>query len=257
MQMSAIERELSGGVLTLRLNRPEAMNAITGEMLNELAAQFTAAGSDRQVRVVVITGTGRAFCAGQDLKELPEEVSFQDVLERYNKVVLGIAELDKPVIAGINGAAAGAGLSLALACDLRVAAESASLVTAFSAVGLTADSGMSYTLPRLVGWGKAYELLTLSPRITAIDGLELGLVNQVAADDEFPNALRSLAEQLAAGPTRAFGFLKRALQTSANGSLRDVLNQEANLQELAGRTRDAKEGIAAFRERRRPNFSGE
>ncbi|HLI52626.1 MAG TPA: enoyl-CoA hydratase-related protein [Thermomicrobiaceae bacterium] len=255
--MSVVERELSGGVLTLRLNRPEAMNAITGEMLTELADQVAAAGSDREARVVVITGTGKAFCAGQDLKELPEEVSFQEVLERYNRVVLGIAELDKPVIAGINGAAAGAGLSLALACDLRVAAESASLVTAFSAVGLTADSGMSYTLPRLVGWGKAYELLVLSPRLTAGDALGLGLVNQVATDDTFPDTLRSLAERLATGPTRAFGFLKRALQTSANGSLREVLNQESNLQELAGRTRDAHEGITAFRERRRPNFTGE
>lgn len=255
--MSVIERELSDGVLTLRLNRPEAMNAITGEMLTQLADHLVDAGSDREIRVVVITGTGRAFCAGQDLKELPEEVSFNDVLERYNRVVLGIAELPKPVVAGINGAAAGAGLSLALACDLRIATESASLVTAFSAVGLTADSGMSYTLPRLVGWGKAYELLTLSPRIKASEALTLGLVNQVASDDTFSDALRSLAGQLATGPTRAYGFLKRSLQTSANGSLRDVLNQEANLQEQAGRTADAREGIAAFRERRRPNFTGQ
>lgn len=256
--MGVLEREQAGGILTLTLNRPEALNAFTAEMLRELGAGLRDAARDPAVRVVVITGAGRGFSPGQDLKELEDgETSFRAVLENYNPVIQRIAELDKPVIAAVNGAAAGAGFALALACDLRVASEAAVFITSFSRIGLTADSGMSYFLPRLVGWGKAFELLALSPRLSAEEALALGLVNRVVPVDQFADEVRAVAEQLAEGPTRAYGLIKRTLRKAATAPLEEVLAYEAYLQEIAGRTRDYAEGVQAFKEKRAPVFTGE
>jgi 2-(1,2-epoxy-1,2-dihydrophenyl)acetyl-CoA isomerase len=255
--MSVLESELVGGVLTLTLNRPESLNAFTRELLGGLTDAVKQAARDENVRVVVITGAGRGFCTGQDLKELEQgDTSFRRVLDGYNPLIKGIAELDKPVIAAVNGPAAGAGFSLALACDLRIASSSAVFVTTFSRIGLTADSGMSYFLPRLVGWGKAYELLALSPRLSADDALQLGIVNRVVPADQFGDEVRELASQMAQGPTLAFGLIKRTLRKSATANLEEVLDYEAYLQDIGGKSHDYREGVDAFKEKRAPNFTG-
>ncbi|MBX6341777.1 MAG: enoyl-CoA hydratase/isomerase family protein, partial [Thermomicrobiaceae bacterium] len=227
--MAAIERALSDGVLTLTLNRPEALNAFTREMRRGLAEALGEAGRSAEVRAVVITGAGRAFSAGQDLKEVQSgEVSFREILDDYVALIRRVVETDKPVLAAINGAAAGAGLSLALACDLRLASAEATLTTAFSRIALGPDSGMSYFLPRLVGRDRAFELLALSPRLSAEEALRLGLVTRVSPAERFADDVRALAGELAAGPTKALGIAKRALRRSAGAPLEEALAYEAD-----------------------------
>lgn len=255
--MSMLESELTGGVLTLTLNRPESLNAFTRELLVGLGDAIRQAERDKSVRVIVITGAGRGFCTGQDLKELEQgDTSFRRVLDGYNPLIKRIAEIDKPMIAAVNGPAAGAGFSLALACDLRIASSEAVFVTTFSRIGLTADSGMSYFLPRLVGWGRAFELLALSPRLSADDALQLGIVHRVVPADRFGDEVRELASQMAQGPTMAYGLIKRTLRKSATANLDEVLDYEAYLQDIAGQSRDYREGVEAFKEKRTPVFAG-
>lgn len=258
MSQSEVLSNIEAGVLTLTLNRPDALNAATDPLLEQLAEGLRGAGRDHGVRVVVITGAGRGFCAGQDLQAVQgRQLSFKAHLEKtYNQVISRIRSLEKPVLGAINGVAAGAGFSLALACDLRIASSEASFVPAFSRIGLVPDSGMSYHLPRLVGYQKAFELLVASPRLSAEEALALRLVERVIPADRFERSVAELAGQLAAGPTRAFGLTKRALQGNATASLDQALAYEALLQEIAGRTQDYQEGAQAFREKRAATFKG-
>lgn len=245
------------GVLMLTLNRPEALNALTTQVLLDLAKALEEAQAP-SVRTVVITGAGRAFCVGQDLGEIQgQELSYKNHLQHYALVVERIRELDKPVLAAVNGVAAGAGVSLALACDLRLASSDSSFTTAFSRIALVPDTGMSYFLPRLIGWSKAFDLVAFSPRLSADEALQIGLVDRVFAAATFQEEVLALARQLAQGPTRAFGLLKQALNKSATATLKEMLECEADFQEIAGRSRDHAEGIRAFLEKRKPTFTGE
>lgn len=244
------------GIMTLVLNRPEALNALTTEALQNLAKALEEA-KDPSVRTVVITGAGRAFCVGQDLREIQEKDISKNLLQHYALVIERIRELDKPILAAVNGVAAGAGFSLALACDMRLASSDSSFTTAFSRIALVPDSGMSHFLPRLVGWSKAFDLLAFSPRISAEEALHLGLVDRVFAATSFQEEVLAIARQLAQGPTRALGLMKQALSKSATATLKEMLECEASFQEIAGHSRDHAEGMRAFVEKRTPIFTGE
>ncbi|GIW27928.1 MAG: enoyl-CoA hydratase [Meiothermus sp.] len=254
--MEVLLRDQNNGVLTLTLNRPEAINALTTEMLRELSKALKEAAAP-EVRVVVLRGAGRGFCSGQDLREFEgQRISYKNHLRNYRSVVEGLAGLEKPVIAAIHGAAAGAGLSLALACDLRIASTDAVLTTGFSRIGLIPDAGMNYHLPRMVGYARAFELEVLSERLKAEEALALGLVNRVVPAESFAEEVARLAGELALGPTKTYGLIKRALRRSAGASLEEMLEYEALLQEVAGRTEDHQEGVQAFYEKRPPRFQG-
>lgn len=255
--MSVLLSELQKGILTLTMNRPEAINAFTTEMLDELSKAFGKDAAQPIVRVVVLRGAGRGFCSGQDLREFEgKSLSYKSHLRNYQAVVENIVHLEKPVIAAIHGATAGACMSLALACDLRIAAADAVFTTGFSKIGLIPDAGMNYHLPRIVGYAKAFELEALSGRISAEEALALGLVNRVLAGETLVEEVAGLALELAQGPTKTFGLIKRALRHSASATLEEMLEYEALLQEVAGRTEDHKEGVQAFYEKRLPKYSG-
>ena len=256
---TALRYEVADGIGTIALDRPDALNSLTVPLKGELLAALQAAGRDAEVRVVILTGTGRAFCAGQDLRERlePEAAPLAvEVRERYNPLIRAIIQLDKPVIASVNGVAAGAGASLALACDLRIAAVSASFVLGFGRVGLVPDSGATWLLPRLVGSAKAMELALMNEPLTATDAERFGLVARVVPMDELVAQTRDLALRLAAAAPRALALTKRALRRALDASLDQSLEYEADLQGVAGRTHDHAEGIAAFLEKRQPRFEG-
>lgn len=249
------------GVRTLILNRPAAFNSLTIRLKEELLDELTSAGSDPAVRAVVLTGSGKAFCAGQDLKEHVELLTSGDpaplstVDRHYNPIVRTIVEMPKPVIAAVNGTA-GAGASFAYACDLRIAGESTKFLMAFANVGLTADSGASWTLPRLIGYGRAMEMMLLAKPVTAPRALEIGMVNEVVADEEVLPTAQALAARLAAGPTTAYAMIKRAMVTAAGAELAGALAAEGVTQRLAGATADHREAVAAFVAKRPPEFTG-
>ncbi len=254
---------LEEGVLTVTLNRPEVYNAFNTQMLTDLGQTLRQAERDDRVRVLVITGAGRAFCSGQDLKNLDELAPngqtphFGEWIRRnYNPLIIRLRALEKPVLAAVNGVAAGAGMSLALACDLRIASEQASFSQAFAKIGLVPDSGSLYFLPRLVGYSKALELCWTGDSISAQEALRLGLVNQVVPADELMAATRQLAIRLAQGPAKAIGLIKRGMNRSLVADLESVLEYESYLQEIAGRTQDFQEGVAAFVEKRPAKFKG-
>lgn len=254
--MDEVLKHLKDGVLTLTINRPKALNAVTCSCCQSLTKAFTDAASNDAVRAIVLTAEGRGFCTGQDLAEL--ETSKMGIKERlatcFNPLVKAITDCPKPVIAAVNGVAAGAGMSLALACDVRIMAESASFTTAFSKIGLVPDSGMSYTLPKLVGKAKAFELLCLSSKVSANDALELGLVSEVVSSNELATRGQELAQQFAQGPTKAYGMIKSLLD--ADGDLEALLTQETEYQHAATLTEDHKEGLQAFFEKRQAVFKG-
>jgi len=303
----SVRWDLDGAVATLTLNRPQARNALTAELKTDLLGALGQAASSPEVRAVLITGAGQAFCAGQDLREhagLLEAARSQaeappaaappagappagapaaqtpagtvsavgpppdgttppgmpaaldTVREHYNPLVLAIRSMPKPVIAAVNGVAAGAGAGLAFACDIRIAAQGASFLMAFARVGLAADTGVSWTLPRLAGAGRAAELLMLAEPIRASRALELGLVNQVVEDADLAAIAGALAARLAAGPTAAYAGIKEQLNYAAGHGLADALEKEAEVQTALGRTADHQAATLAFTRKQEPRFLG-
>jgi 2-(1,2-epoxy-1,2-dihydrophenyl)acetyl-CoA isomerase len=249
----------SAGILTITFNRPK-VNAMNETMARESLGALDEASRDETVRAVVLTGSGRAFCAGQEMSEMEQaagKISYREHMERtYNPLVMRLQALPKPVLAGINGPVAGAGLGIALSCDLRLACESAVLRYGFSRLALGPDSGVSYWLPRLAGYGRALDLVLLDEPVEARQALQMGLVNRVVPDEDFASELSSLAGKLAHGPTQAYALAKHALQFGQSAPLSESLENEGRVQELASRTRDHLEGVRAFREKRQPDFQG-
>lgn len=247
------------GVLTITLNRPDVLNAFNDQMSTEMQDALRQAERDDNVRCLVLTGAGRGFCSGQDLRDRAGDREFSFVASlrrRYNPIIMKLRTIEKPVLAAVNGVAAGAGCSLALACDLRLASENASFIELFARVGLVPDSGSTYFLPRLVGLGKAFELCSLTDPVSAQDALRMGLVNWVASEHDFPSRTAEIAGRLAEGPTRGFGLIKRALNHNLSVDLAAALDYEAMVQEIAGRTADHSEGVSAFLEKRKAKFTG-
>lgn len=245
-------------VLTLTLNRPEVLNGLTRDLLDALTAAVSDAAADASVRALVITGAGRAFCSGADLRAgfAETEIDMGAYLDaHYHPLIRALRGIEKPVIAAVNGVAAGAGLSLALACDLRIAAESATFIQAFVRIGLVPDAGGSYFLPRLVGPSKALEMCMLGDAVDAAEALRVGLANRVVADDQFATATADYAARLARGP-RSVGMVKKLLGSSLDHNLDAQLAEEAKMQTLASGTDDFREGITAFVEKRRAEFTG-
>ncbi|HLF69359.1 MAG TPA: enoyl-CoA hydratase-related protein [Actinomycetota bacterium] len=252
----------TGAALHITLNRPEVFNVFDDDMGRRFLEGLTEA-ADPSVRAVLITGAGKAFCGGEDLKALSSHYEAGEapdlgeiLLRRYNPAIEAIISLEKPVIAAVNGVAAGAGFSLALACDLRVMAENSSFVLAFPKVGLVPDSGGTWLLPRYLGPGRALEVALLADPIKAARALELGLVNSVVPADELATAAADLVRRLAEGPTIAFGLSKRLIWESSQSSLVEHLTREADAQRRAGLSGDHLEGVKAFGEKRSPRFTG-
>ena len=255
--MSEVEVTRDGGVLTLTLNRPDKLNAFNPAMHKALAAGLKEA-RDPEVRAVILTGSGRGFCVGQDLGEFRDAAG--DIGERlrsqYHPNVLMIRALEKPVIAAVNGASAGAGLSFACACDVRIAADSASFVPAFINVGLVPDSGGTFFVSRLLGPARAFEWLASGRKLTATEAHAWGLVTEVVEADALAVRAQEVASSLAELPPLAIGMTKRLLDGAAGATLEEQLEREAQLQTAATRTDDFREGVAAFLEKRRPQFKG-
>jgi 2-(1,2-epoxy-1,2-dihydrophenyl)acetyl-CoA isomerase len=252
--------EQADGVRTITLNRPKA-NAFDFQMTDELLSAMEEAARDRDVRCLLLTGSGHTFSAGQDIGVMQQagpQTSYGDHLRQtFNRVVLLMRRMDKPIVGAINGPAAGAGLGIALATDLRLAAESARFIFGFTALGLAGDSGVSLFLPALVGLARATEIAFSNTPLPADQALAYGLVNRVVPDTDLMPAARQVAVSLAAGPTRALGLIKRAFNVAALDRLEGVLEYEAWMQEIASHTADHREGVRAFLEKAAPNFRGE
>ncbi|MDH2392929.1 MULTISPECIES: enoyl-CoA hydratase/isomerase family protein [Streptomyces] len=258
--------EVSDGLATVTINRPEAMNAMNIRAKAALRDAVQSAAADRAVRAVLLTAAGRAFCVGQDLKEhvallqsdrdAGTRHTMETVRKHYNPIVRAIAEMPKPVVAGVNGVAAGAGLGFALAADYRVVADSASFTTSFAGVALTADSGVSWTLPRLVGRSRATELLMFPRSFSAQEAYDLGIANKLVPAGDLAAEAAAVARALADGPTLAYAALKRSLDFSADHSLSETLEKEDELQTMAGASEDHQIAVQAFLAKEQPKFTG-
>lgn len=255
--MTCLKTDLRAGILTLTINRPPA-NAFNLALIGELQSAFRQAARDSQTRVIVLTGAGKVFGAGQDIAEMKaggENISYrQHLLETYNPLVVEMRRIEKPVIGAINGTCAGASLGIALACDLRLAADSAKFVVGFSGIGLAPDSGVSLLLPALIGLGRAAEFTFSNQPISAEKALEWGMVNRVVAFDNLMDETEQIAARLAAGPVGVFGLSKRLFNRAVLPNLEDMLDTEAHIQEIAGKGAEHREGVAAFLEKRMPKF---
>jgi 2-(1,2-epoxy-1,2-dihydrophenyl)acetyl-CoA isomerase len=252
----------SDGVATVTLNRPESMNSLSVELKEALIEVLAAIAADESVRAVVLTGAGRGFCVGQDLREhvglleANDPAPLDTVTQHYNPIVTSLAGLRVPVVAAVNGMAAGAGAGLAFACDFRIAANTAGFLLAFANVGLTLDSGVSWTLPRIVGSARATALALLAEPISAEAALEMGLVNAVVDPDRVLPAATELAARLAAGPTAAYAAIKESLAYAATSTLEEALAKEGELQRRCGATDDHRNATAAFVAKQKPVFTG-
>ena len=263
MSYQHIEFEIHKGVAVLKLNRPGSLNSFTADMHGEVRAVLTEASESPAVRAVLITGNGRGFCAGQDLNdravapgaEMPD--LGDSVNNYYNPLIRLITTMEKPVICAVNGVAAGAGANIALACDIVIAARSASFIESFSKLGLIPDSGGTWILPRLVGMARAKGLAMLGPKVKAEQAEAWGMIWQCVDDDELMSTALGLAEQMAEQPTRGFAFTKQAFAVSAVNTLDEQLEVEKDLMRAAGKTHDYKEGVSAFLEKRTPSYKGE
>ncbi len=255
--------DVNEGLATITLNRPDAMNALNNELKSALRDTLRKAADDEDVRAVLLTGNGRAFCVGQDLKEhigaLQEGGgnALSTVEDHYNPITLAIAGMPKPVVAAVNGVAAGAGAGFAFAADYRLLAESAAFNTSFAGIALTADSGISWTLPRLVGPGRAADLLLFPRSVRSGEALELGLAHRVVPDGELAEQAGTVARELAQGPTRAYAAIKESLAFGAGHSLAETLEKEAELQVRAGASKDHQAAVEAFVKKEKPRFTGQ
>ena len=251
--------EIKNQVATLTLNRPEKYHSFVREMALDLQEKLDLCKNDNNIRAIVITGTGKAFCAGQDLGEAidPNGPELQKIVnEHYNPIIRQIRNIEKPIIAAVNGVAAGAGASIALCCDIIIAKEGAVFVQAFSKIGLVPDSGATFFLPRLIGFQKATALMMNADPITATEAERLGMIYKVIEESKFENEIKSFSEKLAKMPTKGIGLTKKLLNQSMRNSLEKQLDEEEVAQTIAGKTNDYKEGVSAFLEKRKPNFKG-
>ncbi|MEN9947232.1 MAG: hypothetical protein RL106_55 [Bacteroidota bacterium] len=257
--MNWIISKKENGIGTIELNRADKFNSFNRAMADEFNATLTAFSDDDEIRCVIITGSGKAFCAGQDLQEAidPQGPGLKKIIqEGYNPSIEKITQMPKPVIAAVNGVAAGAGANIALACDFVVAKKSASFIQAFSKIGLVPDSGGTYFLPRLVGYQRAIAQMMLGEKITAEEAEKMGMIYAAWEDDSFEQDVVNLANKLAQMPTKGLAYTKFALQKSMNHNLAEQLHTELEYQLLAGQTADHKEGVQAFLEKRNPTFKG-
>jgi 2-(1,2-epoxy-1,2-dihydrophenyl)acetyl-CoA isomerase len=257
--MNFITSEQKNNVLIIKLNRPDKFNSFNREMAFELHNALDNAENNENIRAIVLTGTGKAFCAGQDLAEAidPNGPGIAKIVdEHYNPIILRLRSIEKPIIAAVNGVAAGAGANIALACDIVTATFSASFIQAFSKIGLIPDSGGTFFLPRLIGFQKASALMMLGDKVAATEAQQIGMIYKVFSDETFMDDVLKLAETLSNMPTKAIGFTKRLLNQSLTNDLNAQLRQEGNLQVEAANTSDYKEGVNAFLEKRKPEFKG-
>ncbi|MBW1295332.1 enoyl-CoA hydratase-related protein [Aquimarina litoralis] len=258
--MSSIQIKIENGVAWITLNRPETFNSFNREMALSLQSTLDDCKSNDEVRAIVLTGNGKAFCAGQDLKEVtsPElNPGFRKILEEhYNPIVQRIRSIEKPIIAALNGVAAGAGANIALACDIVIASEASSFIQAFSKIGLIPDSAGTFFLPRLIGFQKASALMMLGDKVSANDAESLGMVYKVAPVESFVEEVGKIANKMAVMPTKALGLTKRLLNQSMVNNLEQQLSLESDLQIESAETEDYAEGVNAFIEKRKPVFKG-
>ena len=259
MDYNSIIYSVSEGIAKICLNRPDVFNAFNEEQSFEMQSALKAVKKDDKIRVLVITGEGRAFCSGQDLKSIAGSKNrslSESLYKRYNPMIKALRNLEKPIICRLNGVAAGAGASLAFACDFIVASEKSSFVEAFVGVGLVLDSGSSYFLPRLVGTQRAFEMATMGNKIKAQQAFEWGMVNRLVPHEELDQTVEEIAKYYSNAPTKAIGMMKKMLNKSSTSTLEDMLQCEAYCQEIAGRSSDYKEGVSAFNDKRKPQFKG-
>ena len=257
--MKFIISELKNNVLIITLNRPDKFNSFNREMALELQNELDQAEKNDAVRSILLTGTGKAFCAGQDLSEAidPNGPGIEKIVrEHYNPIILKLRSIEKPIIAAVNGVAAGAGANIALACDIVLATSSASFIQAFSKIGLVPDSGGTFFLPRLIGFQNASALMMLGDKVLATEAQQMGMIYKVFSDESFMDEVLKLADTLSKMPTKAIGYTKRLLNESMTNNLQEQLNQEGSLQVEAANSYDYKEGVSAFLEKRKPEFKG-